>query len=99
MVQAGMIQFSPTLSAVCQRIRLTLVCSLIVAGLSTSAMAQAPLQLIPDSAAGVVRIPNMPAFCQAWHKTNLSDMLDDAAMKPFVDSLREQAKGEWFRQT
>ncbi len=89
-----MIQLSLTLSAACQKLRQTLVCSLVMAGLSTAAMAQAPLQLIPDSAAGVVRIPNMPAFCNAWHKTNLSDMLEDPAMKPFVDSLREQAKGE-----
>ncbi len=89
-----MTQFSPIFSVACRLVCFTFVCIGSMAISSQLVQAQAPLQLIPDSAAGVVRIPNMPAFCDAWHKTNLSDMLEDPAMKPFVESLREQAKGE-----
>ncbi len=60
MVQAGMIQFSTCLLLVI-KLRFALVCSLLLAGLSTAlqpavALGQAPLQLIPDAAGGVVRI-------------------------------------------
>ncbi len=62
---------------------------------SLSASAQADeLSLIPDTAAGIIRVPNMPEFCQAWKKTTVSAFANDEAMKPFVDAQRQRAEQE-----
>lgn len=46
------------------------------------------LSLVPENAAGVVRIPNVPDFCEAWKSTTLAALLDDPAMGPFMDAQR-----------
>ncbi len=50
------------------------------------------LSLVPDTAAGVARIPHVPVFCEAWKTTTLGSLLEDAAMKPFVDFQRERSQ-------
>ncbi len=53
------------------------------------------IKLLPDSLAGLVRVPNVPDFCKAWHKTHLGQLVDDPAMQPFIDAQRERAE-EYF---
>ncbi|TWU26403.1 hypothetical protein Pla52o_02560 [Novipirellula galeiformis] len=50
------------------------------------------IQLLPDTLAGLLRIPNVPDFCQAWQKTHLGNLVNDPAMQPFVDAQRERAE-------
>lgn len=50
------------------------------------------IELLPDSVAGMVRIPNLPRFCEAWEKTSIGKLLDDEAMQPFIEAQRERAK-------
>ncbi len=50
------------------------------------------IELLPDSIAGLVRIPNLPRFCDAWKKTNIGRLLEDESMQPFIDSQRDRAK-------
>ncbi|WP_442507811.1 membrane or secreted protein [Novipirellula sp. SH528] len=50
------------------------------------------IKLLPDSLAGLVRVPNVPDFCKAWHKTHLGQLVDDPAMQPFIDAQRERAE-------
>jgi hypothetical protein len=47
------------------------------------------ISLVPDTAAGVVRIPSVPALCDAWKQTTLSALVNDPAMKPFVDAQKQ----------
>jgi len=47
------------------------------------------ITLVPANAAGVVRIPSVPALCEAWQKTTLAALANDPAMKPFVDAQRK----------
>ncbi|MEM0926199.1 MAG: hypothetical protein AAGJ83_09215, partial [Planctomycetota bacterium] len=49
------------------------------------------IDLLPDSTAGVVRIPEMPAFCSAWEQTRFGSLLASEAMQPFLDEQRERA--------
>jgi hypothetical protein len=61
---------------------------------SASASAQdykPALSLVPENAAGVVRIPHVPDFCEAWKSTTLAAMLDDPAMGPFMEAQRRLA--------
>ena len=44
------------------------------------------LKLLPDTAAGVVRIPNLTVLCDSWKKTTLSGITDDPSMKPLIDA-------------
>ena len=53
------------------------------------------IKLLPDTLAGLVRVPNVPDFCKAWHKTHLGQLVDDPAMQPFIDAQRERAE-EYF---
>lgn len=50
---------------------------------------QPAINLVPDTAAGVVRIPSLPTLCDAWKKTTLSALVNDPAMKPFVDAQKK----------
>lgn len=50
------------------------------------------IELLPDSVAGMVRIPNLPRFCQAWEKTSLGKLVEDEAMQPFIEAQRQRAK-------
>ena len=50
------------------------------------------IRLLPDTAAGLVRIPDLPKLCDASKATLIGQMLDDPAMKPFVDSQRDRAR-------
>jgi len=68
----------------------------IFLGLSTHAQGVAPMALIPDTAAGAVRIPDMPEFCEAWKTTTLSAFANDPSMKSFVDAQRTRAEQELF---
>ena len=49
------------------------------------------VSLLPASTAGVVRIPEMPAFCEAWKKTQIGQLLDSDDMQPFLDAQRDRA--------
>ena len=40
----------------------------------------------------MVRIPNLPRFCEAWEKTSIGKLIDDEAMQPFIEAQRERAK-------
>jgi hypothetical protein len=50
------------------------------------------LKLIPDTAAGVVRIPNVPELCDAWKTTTLAALVDDPAMQPFIELQRQRSE-------
>jgi hypothetical protein len=48
------------------------------------------IQLIPDTAAGLMRIPNMPKFCNALDQTHAGQLRDEELVKPFFDAQRER---------
>ena len=50
------------------------------------------IKLLPDNIAGLVRVPDVPAFCKAFKTTNAGRMIDDPVMQPFIQSQRERAK-------
>ncbi|HBJ37587.1 MAG TPA: membrane or secreted protein [Planctomycetaceae bacterium] len=47
------------------------------------------ISLVPDTAAGILRIPSVPTLCDAWKTTTLSAMVNDPSMKPFVDAQKK----------
>ncbi len=47
------------------------------------------ISLVPDTAAGIVRIPDVPTLCDAWKQTTLSALVNDPSMKPFVDAQKK----------
>lgn len=77
--------------------RITITCFLgLVINLTSLVHAQdvSPISLIPDTAAGTVRVPNMPEFCEAWKTTTLSAFANDESMKAFVDAQKARAEQE-----
>lgn len=49
------------------------------------------VDLLPASTAGVVRVPELPAFCDAWQQTQIGQLLASPEMQPFIDDQRERA--------
>lgn len=49
------------------------------------------IDLLPASLAGLVRIPNIPRFGDAWAKTHFGQLMQDESMQPYLDSQRERA--------
>ena len=50
------------------------------------------IKLLPDSIAGLIRVPDVPEFCKAFETTNAGRFLDDPAMQPFIESQHERTK-------
>ena len=53
---------------------------------------QPAIKLLPDTVAGLVRVPDVPAFCTAFDKTAAGRLLDDPKLQPFIEAQRERAK-------
>lgn len=53
---------------------------------------QPAIKLLPDTVAGLVRVPDVPAFCAAFEKTAIGRLLDEPKMQPFIETQRERAK-------
>ena len=51
------------------------------------------IDLLPDTVAGLVRVPDVPAFCDAWKTTNIGQLLESPSMQPFIEAQRKHAKG------
>lgn len=49
-------------------------------------------ELLPESTAGLIRIPNFPKFQKAWKQTSIGRLLDDPSMKPFIEAQRERVE-------
>ena len=49
------------------------------------------VDLLPATTAGMVRIPELPSFCDAWQKTQIGLLMSSAEMQPFLDEQRERA--------
>ncbi len=49
------------------------------------------IDVLPGSLAGLVRIPNLPKFCDGWSKTHVGQLMDDEAMQAYIDSQRDRA--------
>ncbi len=52
----------------------------------------AATELLPDSTAGVLRIPDFPSFCEAGKETNIGQLLNDPILEPFLEAQRERSK-------
>lgn len=48
------------------------------------------IEVLPDSLAGLVRIPNLPKFCEAWNKTHIGQLMEDEAMQPYIELQRDR---------
>lgn len=48
------------------------------------------IEIIPESVAGLVRIPDLPRFCEAFEQTHLGQLIRDDSMQPFIDGQRER---------
>ncbi len=48
------------------------------------------IKVLPDSLAGLVRVPNVPRFCDAWDRTRIGQLLDDESMQPYIEAQRER---------
>ena len=50
------------------------------------------LELLPETTAGIVRIPDLPASRAAWDETNFGKLADDPLVQPFIDAMRTEAE-------
>ncbi len=50
------------------------------------------IQLLPDTVAGLVRVPNLPRLRAAWKETNLGKLVEEESMKPFIEAQRARTK-------
>ena len=50
------------------------------------------INLLPETTAGLMRIPNLPDFCAAWQKTHIGMLIDDPAMEPFIEAQKARAE-------
>ncbi len=50
------------------------------------------IDLLPETTAGLIRIPNFPKFCEALDETNAGKLRDEELVKPFFDAQRERVR-------
>ena len=50
------------------------------------------IKLVPESAAGVIRIPDLPKFLEALKETHAGKLREEELVKPFFDAQRERLR-------
>lgn len=50
------------------------------------------VELLTDSVAGLLRIPNVPKFREAYEQTHAGRLMNEESMQPFIESQRARAK-------
>ncbi|SMP51365.1 hypothetical protein SAMN06265222_103263 [Neorhodopirellula lusitana] len=53
------------------------------------------IKIMPADAAGVVMVPDMPGLCEAWQKTTLHALGNDASMQPLMEASLGAEGGLW----
>ena len=48
--------------------------------------------ILPQSTAGFVRIPNLPEFRESWRKMHFGKLIKDPSMKEFIDAQKTRAE-------
>lgn len=71
--------------------------SLLLVTLCTSGAAGAEtyvsaMKLIPDTAAGMLRVPSVPELVKSWQGTTLYSLGNDPSMKPFIDFQKQRSE-------
>ena len=51
--------------------------------------------LLPNSTKGFLSVGSMSQLQESWNKTQLGQLTQDPAMKPFMDDLRRQLQQKW----
>ncbi len=74
-----------------------LAVALILLSLQPSSQAAVPSAetLLPNSTKGFLAIGSVDKFRDAWNKTQLGQLMQDPAMKPFVEDLKQQLQQKW----
>ena len=73
-------------------VSVSLVQAWILVGVMTAGVVAAPPvdQIIPSSAKGFVCVPSVDALDASWQRAQISQLLQDESMKPFVKDLEKQ---------
>lgn len=50
------------------------------------------IEILSDAVAGLVRVPNLPKFCDAFEQTHLGQLMEEESMQPFIEAQRDRAK-------
>jgi hypothetical protein len=64
---------------------------------SASAQAAAPRgsQLLPNTTREFITVENVQLLEDSWNRTQFNQLLEDPALRPMADALREQFGGRW----
>jgi hypothetical protein len=76
-------------------VRIAVAVFVLAAGVKAYAAVPPAEDLLPDTTEGVLAVPSVDAFTEAWNKTQLGQLMNDPVMKPFIDSLKEQLQEKW----
>jgi len=53
--------------------------------------------LLPNSTKGFLSVASMSQLQENWNKTQLGQLMQDQAMKPFVEDLKRQIQDQWTK--
>ncbi len=51
--------------------------------------------LLPDTTKGYLSVANVDELEEAWNKTQMGQLANDPAMKPFVEDIKRQLREKW----
>lgn len=69
-----------------------------VAAESTRAASRDAETLVPDTTVGFIAIPDMATLNERWGQTQLGQLVQDEAMRPFVEDIKRQFQDRLARQ-
>ncbi len=67
----------------------------LVSGVKSFGAVPPAEQLLPNTTKGFLAVGSIDQFRDAWNKTQLGQLMQDPAMQPFMDSLRQQMEQKW----
>jgi hypothetical protein len=54
-------------------------------------------ELLPNTTKGYLSVPNVDQLEEAFNKTQMGQLANDPAMKPFIDDLKRQLREQWTK--
>ncbi len=78
-------------------VRLVFPVVVLVAGVESRAAVPPAENLLPNTTKGFLTAASMDVLRDSWNKTQIGQLMQDEAMKPFVEDFQRQMQDKWLK--
>lgn len=76
-------------------VRWAVTALVLITGVEGFAAVPPTENLLPNTTKGFLSVTSIDQLREAWNKTQMGQLMNDAAMQPFIESLQQQIQQKW----